>query len=186
MLSSNTYVIKKVSGNWDRSGSTEPGVYGTPTKANGGKTGRETRSERADAQERTTSHTGRLRRKSRRLQETEAAGRWEAGGEASWSGVMGCRGARAGKRGSPRNLAGRGLSGIFRQGTETVKAGVMDAKRTQLGRAPDPPCRIRRRERRGSWRGRKEMGRRTRAAVGFTHSPGAFSWAPWSIMSPEK
>lgn len=30
-------------------------------------------------------------------------------------------------------------------------------------------------------RGRKEMGRRTRvagAAVGFTHSPGAFSWAP--------
>lgn len=32
-------------------------------------------------------------------------------------------------------------------------------------------------------RGRKEMGRRTRvagAAVGFTHSPGAFSWAPWS------
>lgn len=32
-------------------------------------------------------------------------------------------------------------------------------------------------------RGRREIGRRTRvagAAVGFTHSPGAFSWAPWS------
>lgn len=41
---------------------------------------------------------------------------------------MGHRGAPSEKLGSPRNPEGGDLSGIFRQGTETVKAGVMEGK----------------------------------------------------------
>lgn len=63
---------------------------------------------------------------------------------------------RAEKPGSPRNLEGSGLSGIFRQGTEAVKAGVMEAKRTQLGWAQDPPRQRWCREGRGSWSGEEK------------------------------
>lgn len=77
---------------------------------------------------------------------------------------------------------GSGLSGIFRQGTEAVKAGVMEAK-THLGPAQDPTCQTKRKGRKRRLKGVRKEKRRTPvagtwAAVGFTHSPGAFSWAP--------
>lgn len=69
---------------------------------------------------------------------------------------MGYRGAPGGKRGSPRNpgwgWGGSGLSGIFRQGTEAVKAGVMEAK-THLGPAQDPTCQTKRKGRKRRLKG---------------------------------
>lgn len=49
-----------------------------------------------------------------------------------------------------RGEGGVAYQGFFRQGTEALKAGVMEAKRTHLGAAQDPPCQTRLREGRGS------------------------------------
>lgn len=61
---------------------------------------------------------------------------------------MGYRCAPAGSEG-PLGIrdggGGSGLSGIFRPGTESAKAGVMEAK-THLGPTQDPTCQTRRRE----------------------------------------
>lgn len=82
---------------------------------------------------------------------------------------------------------GRGLAcQILRWGAEAVKAGVMEAKEhSPTGTGPAVPEKTQggKRQQTGE---RKERERRTRvarapgrgAAVGFTHSPGAFSWAP--------
>lgn len=123
-------------------------------------------------------------RESRRLQWRRVGGE-KPGGEASWLGMMGCGSAPDRRPGSPRNREGTGLSD-FETGSGGREGRCDGSKRTQ----PNGHRTRRARKTQGGKRQqtgeRKERETRTRvarapgrgAAVGFTHSPGAFSWAP--------
>lgn len=68
-------------------------------------------------------------------------------------------------------------------GTEAVKAGVMEAKKNTPRSGPGPAAPGEAPARRRQHKGVRKQKEGTRvagsgAAVGFTHSPGAFSWAP--------
>lgn len=126
---------------------------------------------------------GRAGWRRRRLQRVEEAGR----SEASWGGKgVGCDGV-------PRR-PGQGSEGPPGPGGEWLVRDLQTGNGCREGRCEgserdtartstqDPPGQPRRREGAGGSRGvRRGMRGRTRAAgaaVGVTHSPGAFSWAP--------
>lgn len=92
-------------------------------------------------------------------------------------GVGGTAAPRQGSQGPPE---GSGLSGI--QTGDGSREGRCDGSQgTHLGQAEDPPRQIRRKEARAAEGGKKRDGQEDAgcgAAVSFTHSPGAFSWAP--------